>query len=122
MKRLAFLVLVALLSMGLLTGCGSSSGQTHELEVIMGPDGVWRFEPDVIEVNKGDTVKLTLVNRDPTTEHTFVINALNVKSKTVYPNETDELTFQAKTAGEYEIVCDIIGHKDAGMVGKLVVK
>lgn len=116
------LVLVALMTMGVLTGCGSSSGQTHELEVVMGADGVWRFDPDVIEVNRGDTVKVSLVNKDPSTEHTFVINAFSVKSKTVYPNETDEVTFQAKTAGEYEIVCDIIGHKDGGMVGKLIVK
>lgn len=37
------------------------------------------------------------------------------------PGESTTIKFTALEAGEYEIFCTVQGHKDAGMIGKLVV-
>lgn len=36
--------------------------------------------------------------------------------------ETKTLTFNSGAAGEYEFYCSIPGHREAGMVGKLIVE
>ncbi|MFZ5817023.1 MAG: cupredoxin domain-containing protein [Bacillota bacterium] len=124
MKKLLMLVLVALMSLGILTACGGGGGggATKEITVEMGANGEWKFKPDRVEVNKGDNVKVTLVNKDPAQPHTFVVPALNVKSQQVAANQTSTVTFTANTVGEHDLICDVPGHKDAGMVGKLIVK
>ena len=36
--------------------------------------------------------------------------------------ETGTLEFTPTAAGEYQIDCNLPGHKEAGMIGKLIVK
>lgn len=40
----------------------------------------------------------------------------------VKPGGTSTLTFTPTEPGEYEFNCSVTGHKEAGMVGKLIVK
>src|SRR4029453_17947131 len=63
-------------------------------------------------------VKFWLPNPRPTA-HNFSIDALNV-SVDLPPGETKEIVVNAP-AGEYEYYCNVPGHKQAGMVGKLIV-
>ncbi len=123
MKKIAMLVLVAVLSIGVLTACsGGGGGATKEITVEMGVNGEWKFTPDVIEVAKGDNVKVNLVNKDASQAHSFVVTALNAKSQQVPASSTQSFTFKADKVGEHELMCDVPGHKDAGMIGKIVVK
>lgn len=118
------LVLVAVLSLGVLTACGGGGGgaAAQEINVEMGANGVWKFNPESVEVPKGQKVKINLVNKDAAQPHSFVVAGLNVKSQQVAANKTGSVEFTADKAGEFEIICDVPGHKDAGMVGKLIVK
>jgi uncharacterized cupredoxin-like copper-binding protein len=40
----------------------------------------------------------------------------------VEPGKTGELVWRFSKAGEFEFACLIPGHREAGMVGKIVVK
>lgn len=123
MKKLVMLVLVAMMALGVLTACAGGGGAAKELNVELGKDGQWKFTPDKLEVAKGDTVKINLVNKDTTSQaHSFVISVLNVKSQQIAAGGTGSVTVKADKTGEFDIICDVPGHKDAGMVGKLIVK
>ena len=104
----------------------------------------WRFEPAVLEARVGQRVKLTLVN-EGRVEHDVEIplvpaSAIEVASGVEHherlggghhdegiiaahaePGTTATVTFTLTEAGEYDFSCTIPGHKEAGMVGKLVV-
>jgi nitrosocyanin len=122
MKKLLVLVMVAIMSVGLLTACNSSSGPTKELQVVMGENGEMKYNPDNLVVKKGENVKITLVNKDPSVDHTFVLKDFNVNSKTVKAGSTATVTFKADKTGTFEFVCDVPGHKDGGMHGTLKVE
>lgn len=100
---------------------GSSEGSTGgegATVVEMGPG--FSFNPAEITVTKGETVVLELVNKD-STPHSFVIEELGVNSGEVAANESTTVEFTPDEAGEFEIKCDVPGHAEGGMVGKLIV-
>ncbi len=121
---------------------------THEREVEAGPllkitldADEWRFEPSVLEMPVGHRVKLTLVNNG-VVEHDVelvgvpaedIVGAVEherlggghhdegVVAAHAEPGTTATVIFTATEVGEFEFVCTIPGHKEAGMVGKIVV-
>lgn len=76
------------------------------------------FDPAELSIPANTPVKVVLPNEGAAV-HDFSIDALGI-SVTVNPGETGEVVINAP-AGEYEYYCNIPGHKDAGMVGKLTV-
>ncbi|MBI5030760.1 MAG: cupredoxin domain-containing protein [Chloroflexi bacterium] len=81
----------------------------------------FKFDPATINATPGQTINVTLKNTG-SVEHTLVFAPANFKML-VQPGKSDTKSFTAPTApGTYDIVCDVAGHKEAGMVGKLVVK
>lgn len=122
MKKLLTLVLVGLMSLGVLAGCGGGSkAPTKEIEITMGANG-WTFEPDVLELTKGESVKVKLVNKATDSQpHSFKIPGLNITSGQVAAGKTAEVVVKADKEGNFEIICDVPGHKEANMVGKLIV-
>ena len=104
----------------------------------------WRFEPSVVEVPVGHRVKLTLVN-DGRVEHDVEIDGVpaedievvggveyherlggghhleDVVAAHAEPGTATTVIFTPSEVGEYDLACTIPGHKEAGMVGKLVV-
>ena len=90
-----------------------------EVEVTLGE---WFIEPKQIDI-AGGTVSFKITNTG-NSPHDFVI--LNggqevAKSKVLNKNQTDTLTVDLP-AGSFTTVCDIAGHKEAGMQGTLVTK
>ncbi len=104
----------------------------------------WRFEPSVVEVPVGHRVKLTLVNHGMVehdvevvgvpTEDIEVVGAAErherlgggdhlegVVAAHAEPGTTATVFFTATEVGEYDFTCTVPGHKEAGMVGKLLV-
>ncbi len=122
---------------------GADAGGLVEITLYAVEGRPWRFEPAVVEVPVGYRVKLTLVN-DGRAEHDVEIAGVpadvesalgaadhdrlggghhpqDVVAAHAEPGTTATVTFTPTAVGEYEFTCTIPGHKEAGMVGVLVV-
>jgi uncharacterized cupredoxin-like copper-binding protein/mono/diheme cytochrome c family protein len=77
------------------------------------------FEPTEIEIPANQDVKILLPNEGASL-HNFAIDELGI-SVDIAPGETAEATINA-APGTYEFYCNVPGHKEAGMVGTLVVR
>ena len=106
--------------------------------------GGWAFAPSVIKIPLGQPVTLTLMN-DGQSEHDFEVTGIpaehveavvsmeghsqlgrghhaeGIVAAHAMSQMTASVMFTPTRIGEYEIHCTIPGHKEAGMVGKLVV-
>jgi uncharacterized cupredoxin-like copper-binding protein len=77
------------------------------------------FQPKEIEIPANQDVKILLPNLG-VSAHDFSIDELGIH-QAIAPGETAEVTINAP-AGTYEFYCSVPGHKEAGMVGTLVVR
>jgi uncharacterized cupredoxin-like copper-binding protein len=103
-------------------------------------DGKMLFIPSSIEVKKDAQVKFMLRN-DGELDHEFILatTAENLKhaesmkknpdmehddpnGKRLAPKKTDQIVWRFTKAGEFEYSCLIPGHREAGMIGTIVVK
>lgn len=80
----------------------------------------FKFEPSTLQVNKGDTVKITFKNSGGF--HDFVIDALNIKTKTIPDGQSESVQFIADKVGTFEYYCSVGNHKQMGMKGTLTVQ
>jgi uncharacterized cupredoxin-like copper-binding protein len=126
LRRLA----VALLAAAGLAGGGAlalhaatadAAGQTLHLKA--DAHGKLRFNTSRLTARAG---KVTVVMVNPTTSkmpHGIAVEGHGVDKdgKTVKPGGTSRVTVTLKK-GTYEFYCPVMGHKAAGMEGKLVVK
>lgn len=120
-RTIVLFALVALLAIALAAcGGGASSSSSGGTSVTI-TTTEFKFDPSTINTKSGETINLTVKNNGAI-EHTFVISAINFKL-TVAPGKSETKSFTAPAAaGTYDIVCDVAGHKEAGMTGKLVVQ
>jgi uncharacterized cupredoxin-like copper-binding protein len=103
-------------------------------------DGKMLFLPSRIEIKKDEQVKFMLRNNGEL-DHEFILatTAENLKhaetmrkhpdmehddanGKRLAPNQTDEIVWKFSKAGEFEYSCLIPGHREAGMIGTIVVR
>lgn len=111
--------IIFLLFAVLLVACGGNAGGDGTPITIVAKE--FKFEPTTITVASGQAIKLTLKN-EGVIDHDLIIKAIGFKIL-AGPGKSETKTFIAPTApGTYDIDCDIAGHKDAGMTGKLIVK
>jgi plastocyanin len=75
-----------------------------------------RFTPEVIEIPANQPVTLRIENIGAA-KHSFVVPDLGIDVQ-VQPGRFGEITLEAQP-GEYEFICTVPGHKEAGMVGTL---
>lgn len=146
MKKRYFVGL--LLVWGLLVGCSTPAGTPTPppiYEITVQTDNSLRFSPETITVAVGQPVHLILQNGG-SLEHDFNINNLTLSEApagsgahhhhspaptpeagkfnlhiAATTEESGVLDFTPMAAGEYEFYCSTAGHKEAGMVGKLIV-
>jgi uncharacterized cupredoxin-like copper-binding protein len=78
------------------------------------------FSPNEITIPANTPTTVHLVNRGAAV-HTFNIDELNVQSGDYAPGQEGDVTINAP-AGTYQYYCNIPGHREAGMVGNLIVK
>jgi uncharacterized cupredoxin-like copper-binding protein len=116
---------------------GDARTAKRTIEVAMSDD--MKFTPDLIEVKKGETVRIVLVNRGKLL-HEFVLGtkqeleehaALMMKFPDmkhdepymvhVPPGKTGRMVWTFNRAGEFDFACLIAGHYQAGMTGKVKV-
>ena len=138
MSRKIFFILVCAI---LLAGCAGASGQPGTEITVEATD--FTYDPVSITVPAGQPVTLMLNNMGKV-EHDFVIDKINVANVETSDSgpaehhqmgdmpeydlhffakagETAALQFTALEPGKYGIFCSIEGHKEAGMIGELIV-
>lgn len=79
----------------------------------------FKYAPGDLQVKAGEPFKLSVKNAG-TVEHDFTIDAVGLKVH-VNVGQLAERQIKALEPGTYEIYCSILGHKEAGMKGKLIV-
>lgn len=77
------------------------------------------YQPTEFTIPANTDVRVVVHNAGQLT-HNFSIDKLNI-SATLNPGETGEVTINAP-AGTYTYYCDVDGHRQAGMVGTMIVK
>ena len=77
------------------------------------------FQPNTLTVRMGTVVRLRLHNAS-TEAHDLSFPAFGIDVP-LPAGKTTAITFTAKTAGTYWFWCDLPGHAEAGMVGRLTV-
>lgn len=79
----------------------------------------YEFGPTKIEVNKGDTVKITFKDNDGM--HNLVVDGYNVKTNIIKGGTQDTIQFVADKVGTFKYYCSVANHEEQGMVGSLIV-
>jgi plastocyanin len=113
-----FLLLLALVAF-------TPGAQAKDVTVHAGTeDGRLYFRPSEIRVAEGERVAFTLVNDDPSTPHDWALLSFGGRDVEVYVKggESRTVTFTANETGTFRIVCQVVGHKQQGMTGTLVVE
>jgi plastocyanin len=115
------IVIIAIAAVLLVAGCQGRQSSTppapqQEVEISMSE---FKFEPASVEVKPGK-VKFHF-NNTGAVEHTALIPQLSKGTPMVKPGTDFDVEFDL-APGTYTIVCDVPGHKEAGMQMTLVVK
>ena len=122
----------------------AEDGDVFEITLNVVEGRNWGFDPEVIEIPVGRRVKLTLVNNGRAehdvevgglmAEHIEVVGGMahsdklgggghdaDVVAAHAMAGTVSSVIFTPTMAGEYEFACTLPGHKEAGMIGKLIV-
>ena len=75
------------------------------------------FSLSTMEVNKGDTARITVTNVKGT--HDFKLDEFNVSTRILNVGEEQVITFVADKVGTFEYYCSVSNHRAMGMVGTL---
>ncbi len=127
-KRIASLFVVV--SLLLVAGCGATSSghDAHDSQTSSGSGGReiridatdFFFSPKEIHIKEGESVTLVLSNKGAL-EHDLQFDPSNLNLHTNVGG-TARSAFTAPQKGRYDMFCSIAGHKEQGMVLKLVVE
>lgn len=96
----------------------ATTGQTKKFTV---EGSNFKFVPNQLSVNAGDTVQITFKNTGGMM-HDFVIDAFKVKTDSLEVGKQQVVSFVADKPGTYEFYCSIGNHRAQGMKGTLTVK
>src|SRR3989344_1032947 len=78
------------------------------------------LSPSTITVNRGDTVRITVKNKQGT--HDLKIDEFNASTRVLNVGEEQIITFVADKVGVFEYYCSVGNHRAQGMVGTLRVR
>lgn len=92
------------------------SGDTQAIEVVMSE---FKFDLTPAEVRAGK-VRFALKNTGAV-EHSFVIEDVGKGTEHIRPGQEAALEVEL-APGTYTVICDVAGHREAGMTLELVVK
>lgn len=82
--------------------------------------GSFYYKPNVINVKKGDTVKIVMTAKDMS--HNFNIDELAVTMPLTKMGTSSTVEFTANKTGTFEYYCSVGRHRANGQVGKLIVE
>ncbi len=80
----------------------------------------FKYDQTAIEVKKGSLVQVTFTNAGQII-HTFNIQEYGVATGFINSGETATVEFKADREGEFAFFCNVSGHIELGMIGKIIV-
>lgn len=83
----------------------ASYGETVVVDLIARVPEAGGWSPEVITVNKGDTVRLRITS--PNVVHGFAIGRMGVDAGQVIPGEVTTVEFEANEAGRFTFYCNV---------------
>jgi len=98
----------------------SATGDNTMQQAITVEAGSYYFKPNVIQVKKGEPVKITITNKGGF--HDFAIDAFSVKSEMIPSGGSTTVEFTPDKTGSFEFYCSVGNHRAMGMKGTLVVE
>lgn len=98
---------------------GQAPGPSERGNVVVVTMSEFKFEMQPSQIAPGK-VSFEIENVG-TVEHSFIIEEFGVKTEQIRPGQKVTVTVDAK-AGSYTAICDVAGHKEAGMTLQLTVK
>ena len=121
MRRVVGLVGAAALVM--VGGCGEAIPADAGPAIEIGGSDTMRFDPETITVKAGQPVLIAFTNRGVIV-HDYISSGAdkNIRLANVLGGRRAQGIFQASRPGTYTVLCVQPGHKEAGMVGKIVVE
>ncbi|MCA9390461.1 cupredoxin domain-containing protein [candidate division WWE3 bacterium] len=81
--------------------------------------GSFYYTPNMIEVQKGDTVRIIIESVDMM--HDFTLDAFGVQTPVTPAGSSNTVEFVADTIGSFEFYCSVGQHRQLGQVGTLIV-
>jgi len=127
MRKGSVVGFISLLAM-LLAACSGGGGASPQAPASGATFNVvateFAFNPNTFKASVGQPITFKITNKG-TVDHTFVIMGLDGKEAvkaTIRTGGTETLQFTPTIAGVYPVVCDLPGHKEAGMQATLTVK
>ncbi len=111
---------IATMPPGALAGHAQSNPTIANAQMIMMDAWEFAFSPKQIRVKTGEPITIMFVNEGKV-DHDMKIDAVNFHAH-AEPNKSVEASFVVALKGEYEVYCSVSGHKEAGMVSKLIVE
>ncbi len=99
---------------------GSASANPASVKEFTVTGSNFKFDPPILTVNIGDTVKITFKNSGGM--HDFVIDEFNVKTPLVKSGEDALVQFTADKTGTFQYYCNVANHRAMGMQGNLIVQ
>ena len=113
-----------LLVAGAVTACGQPTAAAPSGPAIeIGGTDSMKFDPETITVKAGEAVTIAFKNKGVIV-HDYISSGAttNVKLANVLGGREARGVFRANTPGTYQILCVQPGHREAGMVGKIIVE
>lgn len=101
------------------TGTETTEGAGEVREFVV-EGGMFYFAPEMMEVNKGDTVRIVFKNAEG--KHDWVIDEFNARTAILDAGEEETIEFVADQTGSFEYYCSVGSHRAQGMKGTLTVK
>lgn len=96
--------------------------ETPEVRTVTVSATEFSFSPSEIKASAGETLEIVLTN-DGTVGHNFAIPELGVSTPVIEPGQQTSLTVTLPDRSiTFESECTVPGHKERGMVGRIVVQ
>ncbi|MBI4278196.1 MAG: cupredoxin domain-containing protein [Armatimonadetes bacterium] len=119
MWRVGFMVVFGAGILAAVVSQSAFSGQAPS-QVVQVELKEFAFVPKSITVKPG-AVRIEAVNKGAIEHDLVITNLKNATTQTVRPGKTGTLSVTLGP-GSYQVICNVPGHKEAGMVATLVAK
>jgi uncharacterized cupredoxin-like copper-binding protein len=126
MKFSRLSLLIVIIVAAALAACGGGGAPQPAADKTVNIDATeFAFNPNTFSGTVGQKITFKINNKG-TVDHNFVIlnadGSQELAKTEVKVGASATLDFTPTAAGEYQVDCNLPGHKEAGMVGKLIVK
>ncbi len=111
---------LALLVLGVAAAAMAGPAAAEDVRTVQIEASEFAFEPATIEAEAGERLRIELVNQG-SLSHNLHLEG-DARTDTIQSDKTAAVTFTVPESGSVEFFCNVPGHKQAGMTGRVVVQ